>query len=82
MAMPAEAAQRSTRLHLTEEQQLKGIKLNISLDCVWPDVTAEDQIKAQLQILSDTRELWEQQMKNQGRAIIETPGQSGGKGTE
>ena len=80
MATPAEAGQSpSTRLHLTEEQLQKGLKLNISLDCVWPEVTVEDQIKAQLQILSDTRKQWEQQMKDQGRAIIETPGQSGGK---
>jgi hypothetical protein len=71
----------STRLHLTEEQLQKGLKLNISLDCVWPDTSVREQIESQVEILSDTRKEWERVMKENGRAVIETPSQPvpGGK---
>jgi hypothetical protein len=60
---------RSTRLHMTEEQTAKGLRLTISLDCSDPDLTNDDLSMESIRILSVTRARWEIQMTIDERTI-------------
>jgi hypothetical protein len=60
---------RSTRLHMTEDQTAKGLRLTISLDCSDPDLTNDALSTESIRILSQTRLAWETQMTIDGRTI-------------
>jgi hypothetical protein len=60
---------RSTRLHLTEQQSAKGLRLDISLDCSDPDLTNDALITESIKLVSQTRTQWETQMTIDGRTI-------------
>jgi hypothetical protein len=69
--MTTEAGQRISRLHLTEEQTAKGLRLTISLDCIDPDLTNDALITESIRLVSKTRTDWETQVGAHKRAIAE-----------
>ena len=60
---------RSTRLHMTEDQTAKGLRLTISLDCSDPDLANDALITESIKLVSQTRTQWETQMTIDGRTI-------------
>ena len=58
-----------TRLHNSEDQTAKGVRLNTSLDMVNPELTDDDLILESIRLLAKNRQEWETQMTIDGRTI-------------
>ena len=58
-----------TRLHNSEEQTAKGLRLNASLDMINPELSDDDLVLESMRLLSMNRKAWEARMAADKRTI-------------